>query len=106
MKPVRSHPKFLNYNGPNLNSILHSCFLGKDGNGATVRTSLFDYGKVFHLIDHGILVRKFCNQCKLPPSIINWVTDFYRTDSSGLNLHQGVFLNGTKSPPVYHRVPN
>ena len=57
-------------------NMLHSWSLGSDGNGATVRTSLFDYGKAFHLIDHSILFRKFCNQFKLPPSIINWITDF------------------------------
>ena len=79
--------------------MLHNCFLGTDGNWLTVRTSLFDYGKVFDLIDHGILVRKFCNQCKLPPRIINWITDFL----SDRSLHQRVFLNGAQSMPVYHR---
>ena len=72
LQPVRSHPYFLNYNGP----YLHSSSLGTDGNGATVRTSLFDYSKALHLIDHFILVRTFCNQCKLPPNIIDWITDF------------------------------
>ena len=57
-------------------SMLYSLSLGTDGNGDTVRTSLFDYGKAFHLIDHGVLVRKFCNQCKLKPSIINCTIDF------------------------------
>ena len=58
-------------------SMLHSWSLGTDGNGATVRT-LLDYRKAFDLINHGILVRKLRNQCKLPASIINWITDFHR----------------------------
>ena len=32
-----------------------------DGNGATVRVTLFDYQKAFDLIDHKILVSKLCN---------------------------------------------
>ena len=55
--------------------VLHSWSLGTDANGATLRTTLFDYGKACYLIDHGILVRKLCNQCKLPPSIINCIID-------------------------------
>ena len=57
-------------------SMLHSWSVGTDGNGATVRTLLFDYRKAFDLIDHSILVRKLCNQCKLPASIINWIIVF------------------------------
>ena len=41
-------------------SMLHSCSLGTDGNGATVRT-LLDYRKAFDLIDHSILIRKLRN---------------------------------------------
>ena len=58
-------------------SVLHTWSLGTDGNRANVTILLFDYGKPFDLIDHGMLVRKFCNQCKLPASIINWITDFF-----------------------------
>ena len=58
-------------------SMLHSWSLGTDGNGATLRTLLLDYRKAFDLIDHSILVRKLCNQCKLPASIINWIIDFF-----------------------------
>ena len=56
--------------------MLHSWSLGKDGNGATVRTLLLDYRKVLEPTDHSILVRKLRNQCKLPASIINWIIDF------------------------------
>ena len=57
-------------------SMLYSLSLGTDGNGDTEGASLFDYVKAFHLKDHGVLVRKFCNQCKLSPSIINCTIDF------------------------------
>jgi len=33
---------------------------GTDGNGATIRTILFDYRKAFDLIDHSILIKKLC----------------------------------------------
>ena len=62
-------------------SMLHSCSVGTDGNGATVRTVLLDYRKAFNLTDHSIRVRKLRNQCKLPASIINWIVDFL-TDKS------------------------
>ena len=58
-------------------SMLYSCSLGTHGNGATVRTLLFDYRKAFDLIDHSILLRKLRNQCKLPASINNWIIDFF-----------------------------
>ena len=66
--------KSFNYNGPNQGAAQRS--LGTDGNGATV-TSLFDYGRACDLIDHGILVRKFCKQCKLPPRILNRIIHFF-----------------------------
>lgn len=46
-----------------------------DGNGATVRTVLFDYRKAFDLIDHNILVHKL-TKLDLPNSVINWIIDF------------------------------
>ena len=30
------------------------------GNSAAIRTALFDYRKAFDLINHSILIRKFC----------------------------------------------
>ena len=88
-QPVRNHLKFLNYNGPNQHAA--GCFLGTDGNWPTVRTSLFDYGKAFHFTDHGILVRKLCNQCKLPPRIINWITDFLSDISQRIKFASACF---------------
>jgi hypothetical protein len=46
-----------------------------DGNGATVRTILFDYRKAFDLIDHLILVEKLC-VLDLPNCVVNWIIDF------------------------------
>ena len=40
----------------------------------------------FDLIDHSILVKKLRNQCKLPASIINWITDFLSDRSQGIKL--------------------
>lgn len=45
-----------------------------DGNGATVRATLYDYRKAFDLIDHGILVRKL-TVLELPKQIVNWIID-------------------------------
>ena len=39
-------------------SMMHAWALGTDGNGATVRTMLFDYRKAFDFIDHHILIDK------------------------------------------------
>ena len=41
--------------------MLHHWTEGCDGNGATVRTTLYDYKKAFDFIDLKILVRKICN---------------------------------------------
>ena len=55
--------------------MLHHWTKGCDGNGATVRITLYDYKKAFDFIDHKILVRKLCN-LDLPIEIINWIIDF------------------------------
>ena len=56
-------------------SMLHHWYLGTDGNGATVRTTLFDYHKAFDLIDYDVLINNLCN-LDLPRSVINWIFDF------------------------------
>ena len=55
-----------------------------DGNGATVRTMLFDYRKTFDFIDHRILVKKLC-RLNLPTIIINCIMDFLSNLSKGSN---------------------
>ena len=67
--------------------------LSTDGNGATVRTLLFDYRKAFDLIDHSILIRKLRNQCKLPASIINWIIDFLSDRSQRIKFASKCFSN-------------
>ena len=56
--------------------MIHNWAIGTDGNGATVRTILFDYRKAFDLIDHSILLDKLC-KLELPRSVINWIIDFF-----------------------------
>ena len=56
-------------------SMLHHWFINTDGNGATIRTILFDYRKAFDFIDYTILVKKLGN-LNIPRSIINWIIDF------------------------------
>ena len=72
-------------------SMLYSCSLGTHGNGATVRTLLFDYRKAFDLIDHSILLRKLRNQCKLPASINNWIIDFLSDRSQWIEFASECF---------------
>ena len=43
-----------------LKHMFHHWTKGCDGNGATVRVTLYDFKKAFDLIDHGILVNKLC----------------------------------------------
>ena len=68
--------------------MLHEWTQGTDGNGATIRTLLFDYKKAFDLIDHNILVRKLC-ALSIPPSIINWIIDFLSCRSQRIKLTKG-----------------
>jgi len=55
--------------------MLHDWSRRTDGNGATIRTILFDNRKAFDLIDHSILIKKLC-KLNVPNSIINWIIDF------------------------------
>ena len=60
------------------------------GNGATVRTILFDYRKAFDLVDHKILLDKLC-KLVLPTSIINWIIDFLIDRSQRIKLADECF---------------
>ena len=48
----------------------------------------------------------FQNLCTARTLPLSREKERYRTDPSGLNLYQSVFLNGAQSPSAYHRVPN
>ena len=61
-----------------------------DGNGATVRTLLFDYRKAFDLIDHNILINKL-GKLGLPVSVINWIIDFLTDRLQRIKLADGCF---------------
>ena len=67
-------------------SMLHNWSINTDGNGATVRTILFDYRKAFDFIDHEILIRKLRTKCKLPVNITNWIVDFLSDRSQRIKL--------------------
>ena len=73
--------------------MLHEWTQGTDGNGATIRTLLFDYKKAFDLIDHSILVRKLC-ALSIPPSIINWIIVFLLCGLQRLNSLKDVYQSG------------
>ena len=61
-----------------------------DGNSATIRTVLFDYGQAFDLIDHRILVDKL-SKLVLPTRIINWIIDFRSGRSQRIKLAEGSY---------------
>ena len=77
-------------NPPQLIHMLHHWTKGCDGNGATVRVTLYDYKKAFDLIDHRILVNKLC-KLDLPTEIINWIIDFLSDLSQRIKLSEGYY---------------
>ena len=73
-----------------LTHMLHNWSMETDGNGATVRTILFDYKKAFDLIDHRILLEKLC-RLNLPIRIINWIIDFLSNRFQRIKLSEGCY---------------
>ena len=71
-------------------TMLHNWSKETDGNGTTVRAILFDFKKVFDLIDHRILVEKLC-RLNLPTRIINWIIDFLSNRSQRIKLSEGCY---------------
>jgi hypothetical protein len=55
--------------------MLHNWTKATDGKGGSIRVVLFDYRKVFDLIDHRLLAEKIL-LLPIPNSVKNWVLDF------------------------------
>ena len=70
--------------------MIHHWAKETDGNGASVRTVLFDYRKAFDLIDHNILVCKLA-MLDLPNLIINWIIDFLSDRFQRIKLADGCY---------------
>ena len=77
--------------------MIHRWAQGTDGNGATVRATLYDYRKAFDLIDHDILVRKL-TVLDIPKQIINWIIDFLSGRSQRIKLAKGCFSEWESVP--------
>ena len=77
--------------------MIHRWAQGTDGNGATVRATLYDYRKAFDLIDHDILVRKL-TVLDIPKQIINWIIDFFSGRSQRIKLAKGCFSEWESVP--------
>ena len=71
-------------------SMVHSWLSATDGNGATVRTILFDFRKACDLIDHQILVQKLISY-DLPSGIIDWIVDFLSCRRQRVKLSQDCY---------------
>ena len=70
--------------------MVHSWAQAKYGNNATIGTVLFDYRKVFDLIDHRILVDKL-SKFILRTRIINSIIDFLSERSQRIKLAEGCY---------------
>ena len=70
--------------------MLHTCTKDTYGNGSTTRVVLFDFRKVFDLIDHGILSRKFLTY-NLPKSITSWILNFLTDCTQRVKLSNDCF---------------
>ena len=69
-------------------SMTHAGYSATEGNGASVRVILFDFKKVFDLIDHRILVRKL-GTYNIP--VISWITDFLTSRKQRVKLGHDCF---------------
>ena len=83
-------------------SMIHKWLEATDGNSASVRVLLYDYGKAFDLIDHKILVNKL-KQVNIPDSVINWVIDFPSGRSRRVKLGKDCFSEWETVPSECHR---
>ena len=80
-----------------LTDMVHCWSKETDGNGATVRTLLFDYRKAFDLINRNILINKL-SKLDLPVSVINWIIDFLSDRLQRIKLADGCFSEWGTAP--------
>ena len=78
--------------------MMHTWYRKTDGNGSTVLVVLFDFKKVFDLIDHRILLEKLKN-FDMP----EWIEDFLTDRHQRVKLSQDCFSEGVESLPAYHK---
>ena len=63
----------------------HNWYAGTDGNRATARVVLFDFRKVFDLIDHNVLVPKLPSY-DIPRRIFCWIVHFLKDRKQRVKL--------------------
>ncbi|XP_068735525.1 uncharacterized protein [Montipora capricornis] len=80
-------------------SMMPAWALGTDGNGATVRTMLYDYRKAFDFIDHRNLIDKL-EGLVMPGSVLNWIIDFLSDRSQRIKLAKGCYSEWGPVPSV------
>ena len=78
-------------------SMLHHWVINSDGNGASIRTILFDYRKAFDFINHSILVRKL-GKLNIPRSLINWIIDFLTQRKQRVKLADSCYSEWGHAP--------
>lgn len=71
-------------------SMIHSWAKLTDGNGSTTRVVLFDFQKVFDLIDHHVLARKRSSY-DISRSILCWIMDFLANRKQRIKLSRDCF---------------
>ena len=71
-------------------STLHFWNKSTDGNDSTIRIMLFDFRKVFDMIDHHILARKL-SKYNIPKPILHWILDFLTDRSQRVKFSDDCF---------------
>lgn len=71
-------------------SMIHQWSKATDGNGASVRVTLFDFRKAFDLVDHNILLNKL-KTLDIKPSVVNWIVDFLTNRQQRIKITDNLF---------------
>ena len=78
-------------------SMIHSWNGATNGNGATARVNLFDFKKVFDLIDHQILVRKL-RTYNFHEQTGHWIVDFLTDRMQRVKISQDFYSEWASVP--------